>query len=121
MSKENYSFLSLPNLKLWKIKNVQLYNIAGFMKTVPSMYTLLVNNIYLFLSKQVAEGTVFRKHTSYSLHSVFCSSFARCMQRRLITISGEVYFTFRFLETDLQNNKTTKQEYNQEYFCFLVG
>ena len=36
---------------------------ASFMKTVPSMYTLLMKTIYLFRSTQVADVTVFRKHT----------------------------------------------------------
>ena len=35
---------------------------SGFMKTVPSVYTLLMNTIYPSQSSQVAEGTVFRKH-----------------------------------------------------------
>ena len=38
---------------------------AGFMKTVPSAYTLLMNTIYLYPSTQEAEVTVFRKHTIY--------------------------------------------------------
>ena len=36
---------------------------AGFIKKVPSVYTLLMNTIYQSHSTQVAEGTVFRKHT----------------------------------------------------------
>ena len=36
---------------------------TGFMNTVRSVYTLLVNTIYLSLSTQVAEGTVFSKQT----------------------------------------------------------
>ena len=40
------------------------YSTAGFIKTVPSVYTLLINTIYL---SQVAEGTVFRKHTVFDL------------------------------------------------------
>ena len=45
---------------------------AGFMKTVPLVYTILINTFYLSQSRQVAEGaegaegaeeTVFRKHT----------------------------------------------------------
>ena len=32
------------------------------MKTVPTIYNLLLNTIYLSQSTQVAEGTVFRKH-----------------------------------------------------------
>ena len=35
----------------------------GVIKTVPSVYTLLMDTIYLSHSTQVAEGTVFRKHT----------------------------------------------------------
>ena len=33
------------------------------MEKVASVYTLLMKNIYLSLSTQVDEGTVFRKHT----------------------------------------------------------
>ena len=36
---------------------------AGFMKTVPAVYTLIMYTIYLSLCSQVAEGTSFRKHT----------------------------------------------------------
>ena len=36
---------------------------AGCMKTVLSVYTLLMSTIYLSLSTQVAEGTVSRKRT----------------------------------------------------------
>ena len=36
---------------------------CGFMKMVPSVYTLLINTVYLSLNTQVAEGTLFRKHT----------------------------------------------------------
>ena len=32
-------------------------------KTVPSVYTILINTISLSNGAQVAEGTVFRKHT----------------------------------------------------------
>ena len=39
---------------------------AGFMKTVPSVYTISINTIYLSLSTQVAEGAVFRKYTKNS-------------------------------------------------------
>ena len=35
---------------------------AGFMKTVPSVYNLSMNTIYTICT-QVAEGTVFKKHT----------------------------------------------------------
>ena len=35
---------------------------AGFMKTVLSEFTLLKKTIYLSLSAQVAEGTLFRKY-----------------------------------------------------------
>ena len=35
-------------------------NTALFIKTVPSMHTLLMDTIYISLSTQVAEGTVFR-------------------------------------------------------------
>ena len=45
---------------------------TGFLKTVPSVYTLLMNTIYLFQhSTQVAEGTVFRKHTVYLVNFYF--------------------------------------------------
>ena len=37
---------------------------SGFMKTVPSVYTRLMNTINLSHITQVAEGTVFRKHSS---------------------------------------------------------
>ena len=40
---------------------------AGFMKPVPSLNTLLMNTIYLSHSKQVAEGTVSRKHTVHEM------------------------------------------------------
>ena len=36
------------------------------MKTVPSVYTISINTIYLSLSTQVAEGAVFRKYTKNS-------------------------------------------------------
>ena len=36
---------------------------TGFMKTVPSVFILLMDHIHLLNSTQVAEGTVFRKHT----------------------------------------------------------
>ena len=41
-----------------------MYNLhtAGIMKTVPSVYTILMKNNYLSLNTQVAEGTVFRKY-----------------------------------------------------------
>ena len=38
-----------------------LYDTADFMKKVPSVYTHAMETIYLSLSAQVAEGTVFRK------------------------------------------------------------
>ena len=38
-----------------------VFNTAGFMKTVPSVCTLLLNTIYLPVHGQVAEGTVCRK------------------------------------------------------------
>ena len=42
--------------------------IDGGIKKVPSVYTLLISTVYLFLSTQVAGGTVFRKHTEvYSI------------------------------------------------------
>ena len=37
---------------------ISLCDTAGFMKTVHSLYTLLMNTIYLSLSTQVAEETV---------------------------------------------------------------
>ena len=49
----------------WEIECVAVFNTAGFMKTVPSAYTLLMNTIYLYPSTQEAEVTVFRKHTIY--------------------------------------------------------
>ena len=39
------------------------YYAAGIMKTVHSLYTFSINTIYPSLSTQVAERTVFRKHT----------------------------------------------------------
>ena len=42
---------------------ILIFSTAGYMKTVPSVYTLLINTIYLSLSIQVAEWTLFRKHT----------------------------------------------------------
>ena len=44
---------------------------TGFMKAVPSVYTLLMNTIYPSHSTQVAEGTVFRKHTVYLYLSTY--------------------------------------------------
>ena len=38
-------------------------NTAGFMKTIQSVYTLLMNTIYLSHGTQIAEGTLFRKHS----------------------------------------------------------
>ena len=43
--------------------NINFRYYAGFMKTVPSEYTLLMNTMYLFHCTHVAEGIVFRKHT----------------------------------------------------------
>ena len=40
---------------------------AAFMNTVPSVYTLVMNTTYIFLSTQVTERTVFRKHTAASV------------------------------------------------------
>ena len=42
-------------------------NVSIIMKTVPSVYTLLINTIFLSQSTQGAEGTVFRKHNVYYL------------------------------------------------------
>ena len=39
-----------------------IHQALTFMETVPSVYTLLLNIIFLYHSTQVAEGTVFRKH-----------------------------------------------------------
>ena len=42
--------------------HVNIVSIANFMKKVPSVYThYSMTTIYLFLSAQVAEGTIFRK------------------------------------------------------------
>ena len=49
-----------------------VYYTACFMKAVPSVYTLLMHVIYLSLSKQEAEGTVFRKYTVCIFLSKFC-------------------------------------------------
>ena len=43
---------------------IRFKNTAGFMNTVPPVYTLLMITIYLSLSTQVAEETVFKKHSS---------------------------------------------------------
>ena len=50
---------NVRNLSWW------ILNTTGVMKTVPSVYTLLVNTIYLCHSRQVTEGTFFRKHKVY--------------------------------------------------------
>ena len=44
------------------INTICRYNTAGFTNTVPSVYTLIINTLYLSHSTQVAEETVFRKH-----------------------------------------------------------
>ena len=54
-------------LLIWLIKQIviihNLLNIytVGFIKTVPSVYTFLMNTIYLYFSTHITEGTVFRK------------------------------------------------------------
>jgi len=51
-------------LFVWNMSNAQkAQTTAGFMKTVPSVYTLLMNTIFLSYSTHVAERTVFWKHT----------------------------------------------------------
>ena len=40
-----------------------LLHTPGLMKTIPSVYTLLMNGIYLSLSTQVADGTISTKRT----------------------------------------------------------
>ena len=42
-------------------KVIKICNTAGFTKTVPSVYTLLMNTIYLYNNTNEAEGTVSRK------------------------------------------------------------
>ena len=55
-----------------KITIINSYTVhtAGAMKTVPSVYTLLMKTICLSHSTQVAERTVFRKHMVSFLHLV---------------------------------------------------
>ena len=42
---------------------MELQDTAGYLKTVPLVYNLLMKTSYLSHCTQVAEGTVFRKHT----------------------------------------------------------
>ena len=42
---------------------ILLLNTAGVMKTVPSVYTLLIKTIYQSYRTQVGVGTVFRNHS----------------------------------------------------------
>ena len=53
-----------------KEKYIVLTAGAGYLKMVPSVYTILMNTIYLSLSPRVAEGTDFRKQTVRN-HNVF--------------------------------------------------
>ena len=50
-------------LKLNNFVRFFFFPTAGFMKTVPSLYTLSVKSIYLSQSTQVAEGIIFRIYT----------------------------------------------------------
>ena len=65
-------FIDLENIRGRII--VECVN-RGVMKTVPSVYTVLINNIYLSRSTQVAGGTVFRAHmvTKQANHLSFSS------------------------------------------------
>ena len=56
-----------PSLSLdW---NLCCLSIGGIMKTVPSVYTILINSFYLSLSC-IAEKTVFRKHAASSIMKI---------------------------------------------------
>ena len=48
---------------VFKIYIFQVSTTAVFIKTVPLVYTRLLNNVFLSHSTQVAGGIVFRKHT----------------------------------------------------------
>ena len=56
-----------------------IFDTAGVMQTVPLMYILLINTIYLSYSTQVAWGTVFRKHTRY-VWAIFVENVLYCNQ-----------------------------------------
>ena len=45
--------------------NYVLTSTAGVMKTVPSVYTLFMNTVYVSTSSQVAGETVFGNHTVF--------------------------------------------------------
>ena len=51
---------------------IQRVDIDNFMKGIPWVYTLVVNTIYLSLSTQVTEGTVFRKHMIEEIGNGLC-------------------------------------------------
>ena len=71
-------------------------NYSWFHENCSSVNSRLMNTIYLSLRTQVAEGTVFRKHTV--VHFIFCESIVY-LHRSLITQQ----FLFR---------KTIKSIYN---------
>ena len=52
------------------VKEKYIVLTAGYLKMVPSVFTILMNTIYLSLSPRVAEGTAFRKQTVRN-HNVF--------------------------------------------------
>ena len=70
------------------------------MKTVPSVYTLLMVTIYLSHSTQVAEGIVFRKYT-------VCYSFYSCKiwNEKMELFSNYKIKEGKFLKTENSLNK----------------
>ena len=55
-------------LKVFKVlKHISCHFTAGFMKTVPAVYTLLIKTFYLTHIIQRVKGAVLRKHTVFDL------------------------------------------------------
>ena len=81
-----FMFLYIPFVGK-RLGSMLLSGTSGFMKTVPSVYSLIMNTFYQSHSTQVAEETVFRKQTEYAI----CNMHINC---------GLRIFSYHFLEYD---------------------